>query len=487
MGDPFTLTANITVGAGSTYAWNLPDGSSSTTHPLSISAATIAAHNGTFNLTVTDASGCTNTSSIVMTIVALPAVSNTELRACAIAEGSTSGDFVLEDAEEVPNYPTNQNFAAEIDNGIAMTVTYHLSLVGAQTGTANASSGVFTDGTIIYARVEDPTTLCFDVAQITLTVVDLPDAVNTELRACEDPNNLGFADFTLTDAELAPAYPAGNSNFTADIDNGGSGITVTYHGSQSDADNNVSPIADGPYANGTIVYARIEDNATTCYNVAEVLLTVVLPPTANDTELKECEDPAGSGMAMFTLTDAEMTPGFPATNSNVTADVDNSVTRTVTYHASQPDAEDNVGPIGSSGSFSDGTIVYARVEDAATGCAGVAEVLLTVLEAPDPEIQFWGSPSDFTICADEAFSLDVVTTTGTAPYTYMWTLPNASTATGNPYTGTANQAMHNGNWVVTVTDANGCTGTDNIQMTVDPAPTNNSCGTAGDLGSGTSP
>ncbi|MBK9583290.1 MAG: hypothetical protein IPO48_15745 [Saprospiraceae bacterium] len=29
--------------------------------------------------------------------------------------------------------------------------------------------------------------------------------------------------------------------------------------------------------------------------------------------------------------------------------------------------------------------------------------------------------------------------------------------------------------------------TDNIQMTVDPAPTNNSCGTAGDLGSGTSP
>ncbi|MBK7698205.1 MAG: hypothetical protein IPJ39_05535 [Saprospiraceae bacterium] len=69
----------------------------------------------------------------------------------------------------------------------------------------------------------------------------------------------------------------------------------------------------------------------------------------------------------------------------------------------------------------------------------------------------------------------------------MWTLPNASTATGNPYTGTANQAMHNGNWVVTVTDANGCTGTDNIQMTVDPAPTNNSCGTAADLGSGTSP
>ncbi|MBK9742085.1 MAG: immunoglobulin domain-containing protein [Saprospiraceae bacterium] len=152
VGDPFTLTANFTVGAGSTYAWNLPDGSSSTTHPLSISAATIAAHNGTFNLTVTDASGCTNTSSIMMTIEALPAVSNTELRACAISEGSTSGDFVLEDAEEVPNYPTNQNFAAEIDNGIAMTVTYHLSLVGAQTGTANASSGVFTDGTIIYAR-----------------------------------------------------------------------------------------------------------------------------------------------------------------------------------------------------------------------------------------------------------------------------------------------------------------------------------------------
>jgi hypothetical protein len=473
------LTLNVSAtGTPATYDWELPDGSTSTTNPLSIPNATIAQHNGTFTVTVTDANGCTASGSIDITVNPNPTANDTELKACAISAGSNMGDFVLTDAGENPNYPTNQNDGLEVDNGDPMTVSYHLSNADAMNNANPQGDGVKTDGTILYARVFDPATGCYDISEVTLTVVDLPDALDTELRACEDPNNLGNADFTLTDAELAPGYPGGNSNVTADIDGGAGGMTVTYHPTLGDAENNTGAISDGPYANATVIFARIEDPATLCFDVAQILLTVLPLPTSNDTELRECEMPAGSGQAMFTLTDAEAAPGFPATNSNVTAEVDNGVVRTVTYHTSQADAENNVGAVGD-GSYPDMTTLYARVEDPATGCASIAEVLLTVLEAPDPEIQFEGSPSNFTVCEDEAFDLNVVLTAGLAPYTYMWTLPDGSTGSGNPYpVAGAVPANHQGTWVVTVTDAGGCTGTDNISVTVDPAPPNNSCADA---------
>ncbi|MBK8625595.1 MAG: hypothetical protein IPN86_08575 [Saprospiraceae bacterium] len=113
------------------------------------------------------------------------------------------------------------------------------------------------------------------------------------------------------------------------------------------------------------------------------------------------------------------------------------------------------------------------------GCTNTAMVTITVSDPPDPvEIQFEGSGANFTVCQDEMFSLDATVGAGSGTYTYNWTLPNGSTQTGNPISFTADQALHQGTWNVTVTDNFGCTGTDNIQVTVDPAPPNNSCGTA---------
>ncbi len=484
VGDPFTLTPTFTVGSGATYAWAFPGGTSNT-NPLVIASASIASHNGTFNLTVTDANGCTNTANIVMSIDPLPTVSNTTLKACAIATGSNQGDFVLEDANEADNYPTNQNDGTDVDNGAGgVTVTYHASQAAANAGTGAISSGLYTNGTIVWARVENDATGCHAVAQVTLEVIALPAKSNTELRSCADPNNAGSADFTLTDAQLAPAFPAGNSNVTADIDNGNGGLTITYHPTLGDAQNNTSETFSGPYPNGTTVFARIYNPTTTCFDVATVLLTVLPLPVANDTELRECEMPAGSNQAMFTLTEAQLPPGFPTTNSNVTADVDNGTAFTVTFHSTQAGAENNTNQIGTTGNFANATTVFARVENPATECAGVAEILLTVLPAPTPEIQYEGSPSNFTICAGEAFDLNVVSPTGTAPFTYNWTLPSG-TGSGNPYSvGSAVVATHNGAWVVTVTDANGCTGTDNINITVTPAPANGSCGSAINVGTG---
>ncbi|MCE2789992.1 MAG: gliding motility-associated C-terminal domain-containing protein [Saprospiraceae bacterium] len=413
--DAFTLEFNFTNGAGVDYDWDFPGGGTGTGNPLNIAAATVAAHDGVFSVTVTDANGCTTTGEITITVNTLPDAQDTELKACELIGTPGSADFVLTDAEEAPGWPgTNQNDGADVDNGATVTVSYHSSQAGAENNTGVVNSGTYTNRTIVYARVLDPATGCFDVAEVLLTAVQLPQVTDTELKACADPNNPSSADFVLTDAELSPGYPGGNQNDGADIDNGNT-RDVTYHNSLADAQAGSNEITDDPYTSGnTTLFARVVDPVTECFN----------------------------------------------------------------YHLSQADAEAGTGAQGD-GSFADNTILYARVEDPATGCFAIAEVTLKVLLAPDPvDITFMGETGTVMLCEDEAFTFEVTIGTGNGPYTYEWTLPNNSTSTSYPYSNTAVIANHNGTWVVTVTDANGCTATDDINVMVEEAPENNTCADA---------
>ena len=57
--DPLTLTVSFSMGAATIFDWDLPGGATNTGNPLVISNTTIADHNGTFVVTVTDVNGCT--------------------------------------------------------------------------------------------------------------------------------------------------------------------------------------------------------------------------------------------------------------------------------------------------------------------------------------------------------------------------------------------------------------------------------------------
>ena len=482
----FTVTFNTGSSTGATYEWDLPDGSTSTDYPLIINPVT-PSHAGDYLVTVTDANGCTSSTTFSEIVVnPLPTTDPTTLHACETSLGSGQGEFTLTDAELSPDYPDgNQNDLADVDAGSTnVTVSYHTTMANAQNDVAPLGSPYTSANGSVWARVEDNTTGCFEVAEITLMVEPLPTVSNTTLKACEDlPPGSGTGSFILTDAEDGPNYP-NNQNDGAEIDNGNV-MDITFHPSQSDAQMNLSEIdKNTPYtsANGTI-WARIEDPNTKCFNVAQITLEVILPPAGSITTLKECENPAGSGTADFTLNDAELAPDFPNTNSNDVADIDNGQTRTVTYYSTQSDAENDTGPIGD-GSYPDNTIIYARIVDDATGCFRVVEVTLDVLEAPAPEIQHDGSPDDFTICQNDPFDLTIALTTGTGPYTYNWVLPNGSTNSGSSISvSMADPAAHHGVWTLTVTDSNGCTGTDDIAITVNPAAMHSTCADAFDGGS----
>ncbi len=89
----------------------------------------------------------------------------------------------------------------------------------------------------------------------------------------------------------------------------------------------------------------------------------------------------------------------------------------------------------------------------ANGCTNTASTSIEDSTSPTAS-----TASNDTTCGDNDGSANVTASNGTAPYTYLW----SNGMTGNMISGLAA-----GNYSVTVTDANGCTGTSST--TVDPS------------------
>ena len=123
----------------------------------------------------------------------------------------------------------------EITNGqLGLLVTYHSTQQDANTG-QNPLAVPYNNVAAVeqlFVRVTDQNTGCASTTTLTIEVLENP-VINTEdlyLDAC-DPEHDGFATFNLTDAE-------------ANILQGLTGVTVTYHETPEDAETGDNPIAD---------------------------------------------------------------------------------------------------------------------------------------------------------------------------------------------------------------------------------------------------
>ncbi|MBL0238321.1 MAG: hypothetical protein IPQ02_17450 [Saprospiraceae bacterium] len=99
---------------------------------------------------------------------------------------------------------------------------------------------------------------------------------------------------------------------------------------------------------------------------------------------------------------------------------------------------------------------YSVTVTDANGCTGTANRTLTV--DPNPVVTITGGNK---ICAGTSSTFTANPSVGTAPFTYLWST-TATTQSINVSTA--------GTYSVTVTDANGCTGTASRTLTVDPNP-----------------
>ena len=155
----------------------------------------------------------------------------------------------------------------------------------------------------IYVRVEDTTitTDCFSYVELLLVVNDVPQ-INPEpssLEVCDDDTDgFGLFDLSLSNDELLVGLDP-------------SDFTITYYETPENAENAENPIVTPfAYTNITpfnqIVWVRVENNTTACYNTSSIELTVnELPVLTQPDPLNLCDyNNTGDEVEEFTLEDS---------------------------------------------------------------------------------------------------------------------------------------------------------------------------------------
>ena len=243
-----------------------------------------------------------------------------------------------------------------------------------------------------YSNISNPETIwvraensanCITVLNFYLIVGEVPAFTEVPVFAlCDDLIEDGFTEFDLNTQ---------NANIVA----GNTDLSVTYYGTQADADLAQSPLLS-PYTNTVnpeIIYVRVDDNVEGCYGVFEMELQVISPIAIVPDPLEYC-DPDNDGFGEFTLTDADsqITGGNPSGNLQVT------------YHYLLEDAQNGVNPLASPylNDVPFTQIVYVRLLDESTGCYGTTTLELIVL--PSPQII---QPSDLALCDQDGDGIEV--------------------------------------------------------------------------------
>ena len=407
---------------------------------------------------------CYGMTSFQLVVNPLPTLFDpTPLQVCDdnVPDGFTAIDLSLKDNEITGNNP-------------AYTVSYHIDPSDAASGDSPLALPYTntTNPQTVYARVEDTVTGCHDTTTLSVQVQQAPIAyVPDALEYC-DPNNDGFGEFVLTDAQ-------------AQVTGGVGSLFVSYHETMANAQNNANPISlSVPYENivayAQTLYVRVSDPAiaTDCATIVPlgliVLATPVVPMDIADYAI--C-DTGRDGTAPFDLTTKDM---------EILGGQDPSQ-YALTYHLSLSDAESGTGAIVNVGNYTNTTTpqtIYVRLEGA-NGCYRTGEFELIVNLAPLAVV-----PTELSLCddalADEMTSFDLTVKDGeitggdgSLSVGYYTTSADAQSDSNaiDPATGYTNMSV-NGNAAnpqtlyVRVTDtATGCPSFTTLTVRVLPNPT----------------
>ncbi|AUC80629.1 T9SS type B sorting domain-containing protein [Lacinutrix sp. Bg11-31] len=266
-------------------------------------------------------SGCVYISTVVLIVNPMPTItapSNIEI----CSNGSSEAMLTDSDSEITNN---NANYS----------VTYHYSQVDADSGT-NAIPSPYTPTNTteqLFIRVIDVTTGCAIFTNITVEVLESPDVDNTpqQINACElDDDGLEIFDLT---------------SVIVNVLQGVTNVTVSYHITQQDADNDVNPIANPTQFQNTtpdfqIVFIRIENDNNSCYEIVPIELHAnILETGTNIRNFGACDEAPDDGQATFDLT---------AITDVIANDLQDII---ITYYETEVDLNNNTNPI-------DDTILY---------------------------------------------------------------------------------------------------------------------------------
>ncbi len=382
-------------------------------------------------------------------------VEPTPLEVCDdnIADGLTEMDLTIKNSEITngnPNYSVGYYFS-ETDalNGENPLPVNYTNISNPQT---------------VYVRVVDINTNCFATTTLDLNVITAPSAnAPPALEYCDEDAD-GFGVFNL-------------SQLNEVISDGQTGLTITYHETQADAENNVNAII-GEYNNinpyTQIVFIRIESSTvvTDCATYLDVLLVVNDVPQINteSSSLEVCDDDTdGFGLFDLSLSNEEVLNGLDPSEF------------TITYYENAENAENAENPIITPFAYTNITAfnqtVWVRVENNTTECYNTSNIELTVnelpvLTQPDPlNLCDYNNPGDeveeFTLEDSIGQVLQGQTGIGITFYETQEDADNATNPIASPYTNTSNAQTI---YLRGENEITGCYSTITLDLRVNPIP-----------------
>lgn len=284
------------------------------------------------------------------------------------------------------------------------SVTYHSSQLDADSGNnplPNTYTNVMPYVEEIFVRIENSENpVCYSTDSFMLTVNDAPEAFDATVIQCdEDGIPEGYTIFNI-------------NQVLEDITGGEANREVTYFLSITDAtlgENEINGNAFENFFNPQIVYAKVTDTTTGCFNLSQVALAASTT-SANDTILEYCDDDdTADGFFSFDLTEA---------NASILATLPTNLD--VYYYETYLDALLETNPLETTytNTTAFSQVIYARVENT-NECYGINTIRLNVLKRPDIEIE-----NEAFYCSN-TFPESIVITGGVigdspSNYYYLW-------------------------------------------------------------------
>ncbi len=445
-GSSASLGASATGGTPAyTYLWS--NGANSATTSVNPSNTT------TYTVTVTDSKGCTDTDEMVVTVNPKPiADAGADQAVCVGTSANLSASASSGMAPYTyswSNGATTANTTVSPTNTTSYTVTVTDSKgcvgtdvvvvtvnpkpnvdLGADVaicaGDSKSLSAVVTSGTFpyTYAWSNSGTSATISVSPATTTTYAV---TVTDSKGCTDVDQVVVTvnPLPVANAGVDQAICVGASaNLSASASSGMAPYSYAWSNGANTAATSVSP-------SSTTTYTVTVTDSKGCTDVDQVVVTVNPNPVANAGADKEtC---IGTAVSLSVSGTGGMSPYTYAWSSGATtASTSVNPTSTTTYTVSVTDSK---------------------------GCLGTDQVVVTVNPKPNAN-----AGADQTICVGSSATLGASATSGTAPYTYLWS-NGATTAS------TSVSPSNTTTYGVTVTDSKGCIGTDEMVVTVNPKPT----------------
>jgi len=458
IGDSIQLNAT----GGTSYTWT-PSGS--LTNPNIANPIAFPNTTTTYVVTVTDGLGCVDTDTVIVTVTSLPVITITNDTticdgACAQlnATGGTSYSWSPTTGLSNPNIanPTacpavNTIYVVTVSNAANCTATDSVTITINPLPTITASNDTtICDGACAQLNATGGTSYSWSP----ITGLSNPNIANptacptvttTYVVTGTDANSCTNTDTVIVTVSPLPTANAGPDTSICGVGSvviggspsGPSGSTFSWSPGSTLNDSTLANPTASPIVNTTYVLTVTDTNG--CENADTVNVTINTPPVVdagNDTNI--C---TGSSVI---IGGNPTTPSSASTYSWTPAGTLNSTT------IANPAATPTVSP----------TTYYVTVTDS-VGCTNIDSVTITL--NPLPTIT---ASNDTTICDGACAQLNA---SGGTSYTWSPTTglsnPNIANPTACPTVTTT--------YVVTGTDANNCTNTDTVVVTVSPLPTAN--------------